>query len=314
MTKVDREADGGSNIESGANTATREFSNRGIAPEVVQDTEQTNLRDDRLMILAEAAIQHQQAHSTPEVAMTDDQHIAAQPDEVKSTAAEPGTSSAVSTQADMQHESPKDHHIYVKPVTNPEDFPVHRLQTVQAQYYPSTKVPNMLVHHDSNGDVFQVTADLEDGPVNFIMINDARIISALGICEGTNDTIKLQEDEFRKDETFIVSVDSRAELKNLDNFAFGELQSARHAYLHWLDHRGAADPRRPPYIQEARMLAVKLGRRAPDVWREIDGYWELEHGKEGRKYREGRMKYLGENPIYEEGTERAAKDAVSMWK
>jgi hypothetical protein len=296
---------------------TSVFDNRGIDYERVQVAEQTSVEDQESMTSAEAAKQRWQVHPTSEVAMTDMPHITTETGQTKSKTS--GSNNIISQQVDprtvreLWSQPPTNNHLFIMPITNPEKFPVHRLQTVQAQYYPSAKVINMLAHRDINGDIVQVTADLQDGPVNHILINDYRIISALGLREGTHDTIILHEDQFRQDETFIINVSSRKELQNLESFIVGELQSARHTYLHWLDFRSAANPNRGPYIHEARMIAVQLGRRASDVWREIEGYWQLEQGSEGRRYREGRIRYLGEDPNFAEGIARTTENATSMW-
>lgn len=84
----------------------------------------------------------------------------------------------------------------------------------------------------------------------------------------------------------------------------GELVSARHAYLYWLDERRTADPRHGPYAAEAKAIARKTGRRWMDVMREVERVWELEQGSDGGEYRGNRVGYLGEDPVYEEGAEK----------
>jgi hypothetical protein len=211
---------------------------------------------------------------------------------------------------------PTDNHIDVTPVNNPSAFPMERIQVVQASYYPSARITNMWSHRALEGEITTVTADVQDGPVNHLLINDARIISALGLREGTNDTIILQQDDFRIDETFIIRLLPGQRVRNLRALLVGELQTARHAYLHWLDYRGLADPKGLPYAQEVRRIAVQLGRRAPDVWKEIDGFWKLEQGGGGKKYREHRLRYLGEDPVYADDDTHKAKaktEMKSMW-
>jgi hypothetical protein len=199
----------------------------------------------------------------------------------------------------------------VTPVRNPEDFPIDRLQSVQAQYYPSAKVINVCTHCDSNGVVVQVTADLQDGPVNHFVIDDARIITGLGLQEGVNDTILLHKTSFKPDETFNIAILHGQHARNLNAFIVGRFQSARHAYLYWLDLRGFTDPKRGPFMLEARHLAKQLGRRVFDVWGEIDRYWRHEQGSGGRRFRQDRLHNLGEDPVYDETVKTSSK--VKMW-
>jgi hypothetical protein len=204
-------------------------------------------------------------------------------------------------------------HLYITPVTNPDAFPILRIQVVQAHFYPSTKITNMWTHRNIEGSVVQVVADMQDGPVNHFAIRSARIITALGLREGANDIINIYEEYFKIDETFSIHIFPGQGVRNLKTFVVGELQSARHAYPYWLDYRGSADPVRPPFAQEARALAVRLHRRAPDIWKEVDGYWQLEQGSGGRMYRENRLRYLGEDPICTETTRRLNKKVPTMW-
>jgi hypothetical protein len=199
--------------------------------------------------------------------------------------------------------SPSEQHLGITPVSNPEAFPVRRIQGVQAEYYPAAHFVNLWTYRDVKGEVVQVTADMQDGPVNHVLIDDARIITALGLRQGTNDTISLLEESFRSNETFTIHILPGQRIKNLEAFVVGRLQSARHAYLHWLDSRGSADPKHAPYVHEARRLAKQLDRRALDVWKEVDGAWQLEQGSGGKRYRENRLRYLGEDPVYAEATE-----------
>jgi hypothetical protein len=171
----------------------------------------------------------------------------------------------------------------------------------------------MWTHRNLDGTVVKVTADMQDGPVNHLIIKNARIITALGLREGTNDFITTHKEFFRLDETFLIYLFPDQRPRNLKNFVVGELLSARHAYLHWLDYRGSADPARPPYAQEARVLATRLGRRAPHVWKEVDEYWQLEQGNGGRMYRKNRLKYFGEDPTFTETARESRKDVPNMW-
>lgn len=203
-------------------------------------------------------------------------------------------------------------HSVLVPVTNPEAFPVERIHVVQSQHYPSAKIVSMHTHRNIEGSVGQAIADMQDGPVNRLLIKDCRLVQALGLLHGANDTIAIRNFDFRIDETFTITLLPGQRPKNLNNFVVGELVTARHAYLHWLDYRGTADPRYTPFAMEAKNIALQLGRRAMDVWKEIDGYWQLEQGSGGSVYRQDRLKNLGEDPAYEEsGSGRPT--IMSMW-
>lgn len=219
---------------------------------------------------------------------------------------------ALSLRQPLQSVQPGSTHVQITPVTNPEAFPIKRVQVVQSQYYPYAKIVNMFTHRDPHGEVIRVAADMQDGPLNHSTIHDGHIITALGLRNGDGDKIQVQENAFKMHETFIIIVSPGQRVKNLNNFIVGELRSARHAYLHWLDYRGCTDPERPPFAQEARAIAVQLGRRAHDVWREIDSFWQLEQGNGGKLYRKNRLKYLGEDVRYEVNIERK-KGMRSMW-
>jgi hypothetical protein len=208
---------------------------------------------------------------------------------------------------------PTEHHIYLIPVTNPSAFPTGRIQVVQSQHYPSARIVSMWTHRDSKGGIGQVTADMQDGPVNHLKITDARLVSALGLLHGTNDTIRICTNELRIDETFVIELLPQQRPQDPKAFVVGELTSARHAYLYWLDIRGTADPKCPPYAQEIRRIAVDLVRRAPDVWKEVDGYWQLEQGSGGSVYRKNRLKTLGESPVYGEKESGKKSKIFSMW-
>jgi len=189
------------------------------------------------------------------------------------------------------------------PVTNPFAFPIERLREVQEGRQPSTHIVDMLVHKTPSGPITQVTADVQDGSINHLFIRDSRIIDALGFGAPDFDTIKLDTVKFRLDETFTIRVFSGQKPKKLENWIMGELKSARHAYLYWLDERQSADPRTPPFAAEARAIARKTGRRWPDVMKEIEHVWKLEQGRCWNEYRYNRARYLGEDPMYPEGAE-----------
>jgi hypothetical protein len=202
-------------------------------------------------------------------------------------------------------------HQSVTPVRNPEDFPIDRLQSVQAQYYPSAKVINVCTHRDSNGVVVRVTADLQDGPVNHFVIDEARIITGLGLRGGVNDNIFLHKASFKPDETFTFKILHGQHARNLHALIVGRFQSARHAYLYWLDLRRSTDPKHGPFVLEARHLANQLGRRVFDVWGEIDRYWRHEQGSGRRKFRQDRLHNLGEDPVYNVTVKTSSK--MVMW-
>jgi hypothetical protein len=198
----------------------------------------------------------------------------------------------------------------VVPVQNPEAFPMDNIQEVQAQYYPYTRVIDMYIHHDGNDQVTQVTATLDKGPVDHLIISDPRIMTHLGLRQPPYHTICLQPN-LRIDETFQIHVQSGQTPRSPKAWVIGELVSARHPYLYWLDSRQTADPKVPPTAAEARILAPKIGRRAGDVWREIERVWSLEQGSNGRHFRESRVECLGEDPTYGECGEKRPRR--SMW-
>lgn len=191
----------------------------------------------------------------------------------------------------------------VIPVTNPSAFPVERLREVQEGRQPSTHIVNMLVHKTPSSPVTQVTADVQDGSINHLFIRDPHIIDALGFTAPDYDTIDLDTAKLRHNETFAIRICCGQRPKKLENWIMGELVSARHAYLYWLDERQTADPRTPPFAAEARAIARQTGRRWPDVMDEIEHVRRLEQGIDGVKYRNDRIKYLGEDPTYPDGAE-----------
>lgn len=190
------------------------------------------------------------------------------------------------------------------PVTNPSAFPMERLREVQEGRQPSTHIVDMLVHKTPSGPITQVTADVQDGSINHLFIRDPRIIDALGFAAPDFDTINLDTTRLRLDETFTIRIFSDQKPKKLENWIMGELVSARHAYLYWLNERQSADPRTPPFAAEARAIARKTGRRWPDVMKEIEHVWKLEQGRGGNEYRNNRARYLGEDPTFPDGAER----------
>ncbi|KAF1844983.1 uncharacterized protein K460DRAFT_405263 [Cucurbitaria berberidis CBS 394.84] len=196
-------------------------------------------------------------------------------------------------------------------VQNPEDFPIHRIQEVQSQYYPSTKIAALWIHRDANGTTTKVTADVDGGSVDHLIISDMRLIVALGLHEHLQNTLLLDESKFRIDETFTIELLPGQRITDPKARIVGELLPARHAYLYWLDSRCTANPKAPPFIQEARTLARKLRRRTPDVWREVKKMWDLEQGSGGRQYRENREDHLGESPSYPTTEEKIATRC--MW-
>ena len=253
-------------------------------------------------------------NNTPEVIMTDasDTHPphdngateqeSTHPEQVDKNYKDEDDNAKVGTGADEDEDpyaSLDPNTILAIPITNPSAFPIQRLQHVQAQYYPSTHIVNMLVHKTPSGPITQVTADVQDGQVNHLLIHDARLISALGLAAPHFDAINLDNTKLRLDETFTIRILPGQQAKTLDDWLMGELESAKHAYLLWLDHRWSADPSSPPFAAEAKMIATNTQRRWPDVMREIEAVWKLEHGPYGREYRENRLKYLGENRTYE---------------
>jgi hypothetical protein len=194
-------------------------------------------------------------------------------------------------------------------IENPEAFPVSRIQEVQALYYPVTRILNMEIHRDDTGTVTELTADVADSLVDRLVINDPRIITALGVREPPYIIIQAQV-ETRMDETYTIQFLPQQRPRNRSSYVRGELIPARHAYLYWLDSRKSADPKGPPTATEARILATKISRRALDVFEEIERYWHMEQGGGGKKFRDDRMKYLGEDPSYPEGGEGRS---MSMW-
>ncbi|KAI4646025.1 hypothetical protein J4E93_005604 [Alternaria ventricosa] len=192
-----------------------------------------------------------------------------------------------------------------------EAFPMTKVQEIQADYYPNAIIVAMCVHRDNNSNqVTQVAASMDNGPVEFLLINDPRIITFLGFRQPQNDPLCLQPNP-RLNETYQIFMHPGLASRDPKAWRVGELVSARHAYLYWLDSRQTADPKAPPTVAEARILAPKIGRRAKDVWEEVEKCWNLEQGSSGKRYRENRMEYLGEDPKYPEGEER--RSGRSMW-
>ncbi|KAI4654255.1 uncharacterized protein J4E78_007300 [Alternaria triticimaculans] len=190
-------------------------------------------------------------------------------------------------------------------------FPMTKIQEVQADYYRSAIIVAMCVHRDNNNNqVTQVAASMDNGPVEFLLINDPRIIAFLGFRQPSYDPICLQPNP-RLNETYQIFMHPGLSSQDPKAWRVGELVSARHAYLHWLDSRQTADPKAPPTVAEAKIMAPKIGRRAKDVWEEIERCWNLEQGTSGKRYRENRMEYLGEDPKYPEGEEK--RSSRSMW-
>jgi hypothetical protein len=194
------------------------------------------------------------------------------------------------------------------PITNPSNFPVERIQEVQAQYWPSTKITHMLCYKTPSGPITQVTADVEDGSVDHLIIRDPRIIEALGLTAPDFDTIYTDDADItaylRLRETFKLEVLPGHHPQDPNEYVVAELVSARHPYLYWLDERRSADPTVPPYAAEAKAIARKTRRRYPDVMFEIEEIWDFEHdGDEAKAHRDNRLGLLGEDPTYPEGAE-----------
>jgi hypothetical protein len=198
----------------------------------------------------------------------------------------------------------------VVPIQNPEAFPTLNIQEVQAHYYPFARILDMWIHHDEKSKITQVIATVDKGPVDHLIINGARIIAFLGLRHPPFDTICLQHNP-RLDETYKIHINPGQSPQNPKAWIFGELASARHGYLYWLDSRQTANPKAPPTVAEAKLLASRIGRRAKHVLKEIEKCWYLEQGSGGRRYRENRMEYLGEDPTYTEDEER--RSWRSMW-
>lgn len=199
----------------------------------------------------------------------------------------------------------------IHPVQNPEVFPIERIGVIQSLFYPSAKITSMRVFRTKLGSDIMATASMESGPFNRILITDSRLIAALGLDKEPHNTLVLQPSKFRMHETFDILPLSNHDPDDMENSLLGELVPARHAFLHWLDSREVADPKRPPFPQEVKRLAGSLNRRAPDVWREIEEYWDLEQGAGGKRFRAHRKKYLGEDPKYPDGQEK--KPVYGMW-
>ncbi|RAR16449.1 hypothetical protein DDE83_000014 [Stemphylium lycopersici] len=194
----------------------------------------------------------------------------------------------------------------IVPIQNPEAFPLLRIQEIQADYYPSTHILAMWLHCNEDDQVSQVTADLDKGSVDHVLINDPRIITSLGLREQPYDAICLKPGR-RVDETYEIRLLPNQARRNSTSWIAGELMSARHAYLFWLDVRQCADPEGPPTAAEAKAIAVKTGRRAWNVKQEIDRYWEMEYGSGGRHVRDNRELHLGEDPKYSDSAQQKSR-------
>lgn len=202
------------------------------------------------------------------------------------------------------------------PIMNPEDFPLWRIRVIQEQRFPSAKIVRMWSHVNTDGEVIQVTADMQDGPVNHLKIDDAHIIDGLSLRKGRNDVLEEDDGVLNIDETYNIVAASTPQARKISTFLSGKLVLGRHAYLYWLDRRGSADPKSKPVTMEARIIAAQTGRRAKDVWDEISEYWILENQKPDKYVRTHRSEFIGEDPTYteqqeQEGTERMK--AMGMW-
>jgi hypothetical protein len=211
---------------------------------------------------------------------------------------------------------PSPDHIDMIPITNPENFPKLRIRPIQEQRFPSAKVLRMWSHRNVDGKVVKVTGDIQDGPVNHIVIDDARIIESLSLLEGDNDVIEEDERVFFMDETWNIEIAPTPGARNINTFLTGRLVLARHAYLCWLDRRGTASPKFPPFRTEWCQIAVQQGRRERDVRLEIKDYWRWEHGKKGNGFKINRLVFLGGNPTYTKEQEKEGSSRLketSMW-
>lgn len=192
-------------------------------------------------------------------------------------------------------------------ITNPSEFPVERIQEVEAQYQPSTKITHMVCHKTPSGPITKVTADVQDGSVDHLIIREPRLIEALGLTAPDFDTIDWNSGYLRLRESFTVNVLPGHRPQDPKEFIVAELVSARHPYLYWLDERRSADPTVEPYAAEAKAIARKTRRRWPDVMMELEEIWDFEHGDEGKWYRENRLELLGEDPTYPAGAQWAPR-------
>ncbi|CBX94061.1 hypothetical protein IAQ61_003934 [Plenodomus lingam] len=182
-------------------------------------------------------------------------------------------------------------------VQNPGLFPIHRIQNLRHRS-PSANIFAMQSWHDVLDNEVMVIAKMINGEYTDIIINDQRHIAALGLDKDPHDRIELKQEIFRIGETFTITACDKRNPKDMNGDFIGELKSARHAYLHWLDARNDVDPHPAPYRTEINILAERLGRQRKDVWDEVNEYWDLEQGEDGQRYWRNRKLYLGEDPRY----------------
>ncbi|OAL53727.1 hypothetical protein IQ07DRAFT_640768 [Pyrenochaeta sp. DS3sAY3a] len=197
-------------------------------------------------------------------------------------------------------------HFDVIPIRNPEAFPLWRLRQVQHKICPNTAIRDMLAIRDAaNGLVIRVTADLVNGPVDHLVIEDMRLICAMGLQSGDHDTIKIHVRALRAHEAFHIlplKFEDDGNTDPSDAWLAGLVVPARHPYLFWLDIRGSADPVQPPYTEELNLLALRLGRIAEDVRYEVQCMYHLENrltAQHREVYRGHRLYWLGEDPKYD---------------
>ncbi|KAL6158634.1 hypothetical protein ACJQWK_04195 [Exserohilum turcicum] len=214
-------------------------------------------------------------------------------------------------QIDIAPDDNRETHTII-PIQNPEAFPLSRIQEIQASFYPSAAILSMWTHVNTANQIIRVTADLANGPVDHLLIQIPHIISSLGLREPAFDTITLQPSP-RVDETYKIRILPHQNPKDPNAWVVGELVSARHAYLYWLDERQCSDPKGRPSAAEARAIAVRTRRRAWDVMGEIERYWEMESGSGGKKVREMRGLLLGEDPVYPSSGEGGQRGVRSLW-
>lgn len=202
-------------------------------------------------------------------------------------------------------------HFDAIPIRNPEAFPLWRLREVQHNIYRNTVIRDMFAIRDAaNGIVVRVTADLVNGSVNHLVIEDMRLICALGLQTGDHDTIKIHQRALRAHESFTIhplKFEDDGNTYPSNAWLAGLLVPARHPYLFWLDARGSADPVLPPHREELDLLAHRLGRIAEDVRYEVRCMYDLENSLTAQQraiYRGHRLYWLGEDPKYDAGGRR----------
>lgn len=219
----------------------------------------------------------------------------------------------------MSSTSPTHGHISMIPITNPETFPMWRIRPVQEMRYPSAHFVRMWSHRNTDGEIVQVTGDMQNGPVNHVVIDDPHMIKALSLRKGADDVIAEDDRIYNLDETYNIEIKPTPNARNLNTFLSGRLVLGRHAFLCWLDCRGTADPERAPTRVEAQEIAMETGRRLRDVRLEIADVWGFEKQRKGEIFRNNRLAFLGDDPTYtaqqkEEGDKKLKKlEGHAVW-